>query len=222
MRRLLIFGYGSLIGGPESPDALAEQQPATLLDHVRAFDKRSVRRGCPRDDAFGTFELPPGFESAGHLCSLAVSVAGQAGASTPGAVLVYPQAVASEALKQTDQREGFFPSEPARSGYLRKAVSVRLADGGIAEAWTYLGNPNGPFNAPDLSLRRQAEILISATPQPGTPSDGGPIERGLHYLEMIRVGLARTGRVDPGLERLAAEVLRIDGPWSAALAHGSG
>ena len=179
-----VFAYGSLIGQPELPDALLRTTPATLPGWRRSFNKRSRNRGTPVAEAFAG-PTAAGFERDGHRDSLALGT--EAGGAMVGAVLHYPSEVRDELLARLDRREGFFPSRPLASGYVRRRVEVRV-EGLPLSALTYLSNPdpNGAFRVPSTwDAAARARVLIAASPR--EPRD--PEWRGLHYLEGVRASL---------------------------------
>ncbi len=134
------------------------------------------------------------------------------GAEIAGLALAYPRAAEAAVLRETDAREGYdAAAATAVLGYLRARVTLR-GDGESFDAWTYLSNPGGAYHV-DFDLETRAQILISATPRPGTPGAADGKARGIHYLEQLRDGLRRYDRVDPGLEAQAAHILALDGPW---------
>ncbi len=207
-----LFGYGSLMSHPERPEAVAVRTPARLRGVRRAFNKRSAARGCRAEVACAAAG-PLGFERGGHRDSLALGTEVAAGSAMVGLVLSYPATLAGEVLAATDAREGYDPEARLEDcGYVRAEVRVEPLGGGPAlTAWTWLSNeaPDARWHLPaSVPLADRAAILAAATPRVAQPR---PL--GLRYLEDVRATLLAHGIVDPDLERLAAQVLTLQGPW---------
>jgi cation transport regulator ChaC len=215
-----LFGYGSLMATPENAAGVVSMKVARLAGFRRRFNKRSPSRGCAVADAYLAFESPvPGFVRDGHVASLAVGTEPFNG-ELLGMLVAYEADSEAEMLAFTDQREGYdAATDKARLGYLRKRVTVHeLHSGKSVDAWVYLSNPGGDYHLDDaLSLDCRAQILINATPQPGTPSNNLGRALGLHYLEQIRRGLASHAAVDPNMEKMTQAVLKHPGPWQSIL-----
>ncbi len=210
-----LFGYGSLIATPEIPDRVLGRNLAHLSGWRRSFNKRSPGRGCSKRDAYDAFDaVPEAFRQVEWNPSLAVGTAADPHGEIAGVALKYAAADEAAVLAETDVREGYDASaDVARLGYLRQRVSIRV-DGKTADAWTYLSNPGGSYHLdPAHSLADRAQILINATPRPGTPSFQDGHARGLGYLEQLRDGLLALDVLDPVLEDMAAAVHAIAGPW---------
>jgi gamma-glutamylcyclotransferase (GGCT)/AIG2-like uncharacterized protein YtfP len=62
-----------------------------------------------------------------------------------------------EQLKKLDMIEEFYPSEPSKSLFVRRSVTVRLEDGSQSRAWIYLLNRK-PQDAPVV---RRGDYLLA-------------------------------------------------------------
>ncbi|MFT7624600.1 MAG: cation transport regulator ChaC [Myxococcota bacterium] len=214
-----LFGYGSLITTPEHEERVIGRDLAVLPGYRRLFNKRSPTRGCPREDAFDAFAIPPAFERPSAIQSLAVGTIVQADASVGGVALEYAAQHEADVLRETDRREGYDASaQTAGQGYLRVSVTLgRPHLGDTIDSWTFLSNPGGPYDV-DLTLDQRARILISATPRPETPTALAGRARGIGYLEQLRLRLFELGWIDPDLEQQALAILDHHGPWTSLVA----
>lgn len=195
---LWVFGYGSLMYEPEAPGRLRDLVPATLPGWSRAFNKRSLPRGCPEADALLPAPLP-GWSTPDRRVSLCLGTSPSPGAAMVGRLLRYDAADAREVLAALDRREGVDAVRPGpQDSYVRAEVTV-LVDGRARTAITYLTRTDGVFHAPGLSLAETASILAHATPR-----TRGDRARGADYLLEAQATLARAGVEDPDLDRLAA------------------
>jgi hypothetical protein len=211
-----LFAYGSLLYDPELPEELVCMTPARLVGWERSFNKRSVRRGCERDESFAAFGTDEEFFRRGRYHSLVLGTVESAGGWIDGALLSYPAAAGLEVLRRMDRREGFDDGRPPiENDYNRLRVTVTTLDPDkdCIAAWVYHANsdPSAPFAVdPGMSLAERAATLINATPRAmSTESDS----RGLGYLEQVRMWLWLNGIVDPAAERLVAAVYNLPGPW---------
>lgn len=161
-----IFAYGSLMYEPELPAAVLGREWVRLSGHHRVFNKWSVVRGCrPEAARWPDIEVPPFFCTERLNRSLVLGT--EPGGEIIGMNLIYPNSVASEILRRSDLREGFYPAkEASQSGYLRCRVQVvGLDKGETVEAWTYLRNPESDFYRPGLDPQTVGRILARATPK---------------------------------------------------------
>ncbi|MCB9663444.1 MAG: gamma-glutamylcyclotransferase [Alphaproteobacteria bacterium] len=200
---LQVFAYGSLMVDPPRADALEEVTPAWLTGWRRAFEKRSLTRGCTEADA----PLGPaveGWTDGRRRVSLCLGVHEvQAGAvrgeRVHGLLLRWPAAVAREVRTLLDRREGVGDPPRPTDGYTATVLPIDREEG----TWpglTYVSRP-GPWHAPDLDETTVAAILLAATPRVR-----GERALGADYLLDTVAALASRQVVDPGLEALAARV----------------
>jgi cation transport regulator ChaC len=219
---LRIFGYGSLIMEPESAPDASSYESAELSGYRRHFNKRSPRRGSPISDAYDAFENPDGgcWHRAGHNDALALGTVADPAACITGVIHSYPAALTPTVLAATDRREGYNSNlKLAELGYLRVMCEVtRPHRRDTVKAYVYLSNPGGEYHVNDrITTEDRARILINATPRPGTQTAADGRARGIYYLEAIRRALFQLGTIDPMLEKMAAAILALDGPWCAAV-----
>lgn len=156
--RRWVFGYGSLMWRPGF--AYAEQRPAVLAGHRRAFCRLSFRhRGTPRQPGMVVGLVPGG------------DCRGMAFLPEPGGM--------AQVLDYLDEREG--------AGYLRTSLPVTLhtADGERqAEAWVYLPNPEHPSYQPALPWERMVELIAHGSGESGLAVDYlRELTRGLEALD---------------------------------------
>lgn len=200
---LLVFGYGSLMYEPACPDRLDDLLDATLPGHRRSFNKRSIVRGCPDDEALLPEPLPT-WRIPGHRVSLCLGTAPAPDARMEGKVLVYPPSARDEVLHTLDRREGVVADRPPdHNGYDRVLVPVHTP-AGPAHAITYLTRPGSVLHVPHLDLPARAEVIARATPR-----TRGSKARGAEYLADAIAVLQRVGVRDEGLARLGREVVAV-------------
>ncbi|MCB9682130.1 MAG: gamma-glutamylcyclotransferase [Alphaproteobacteria bacterium] len=211
---LLVFGYGSLMYAPACPERVRGVVDGWLPGWRRAFDKRSVTRGCAHEDAWLSEGLA-GWTTGTHRVSLALGMrAVEDGSGVAGKVIVYDAADAAVVLAELDRREGARPGPPQRrDGYRRATVVVevgaevagRLGGAGrTVEALAWVTHVEGAFHEGGLDVTQTAAVLAHATPR--MP---GPRALGADYLtEAARVVREAAG-ADPVLEALVAAVR----PW---------
>lgn len=221
-----IFGYGSLIFSPEHPAAVVARVPATLRGVRRAFNKRSISRFVDHEAGFSAFDdTPADFSRGGRHRALVLGTEDDAQFAMEGVLLVYPGSAREAVLASTDRREGYDATrEPLKNGYIRETRRV-ITDSSERACEVYVSNGDARCAlklADETPLSQRAKILINATPR--KPRQGGAAveSRGLHYLEGVRESLHSIGIVDSELEKLAAAVRALPGPWVERVAPARG
>lgn len=153
-----VFGYGSLIWRPGF--AHVETQRARLFGYRRSLCVRSfVHRGTPKRPG-----LVLGLDRGGSCVGLAFRVPGE----LRGEVLAY-------------LRERELPT----SVYLERTLPVRLADGGIAQAVTYIVDRTHEQYAGDLDEAHAASIVSGSVGQSGPNEDY--VLNTLQHLEALGI-----------------------------------
>ncbi|RED11993.1 gamma-glutamylcyclotransferase [Pontivivens insulae] len=134
---LWIFGYGSLMWKPGF--AYAERQVAELSDFKRSFCMRSVEhRGTPEN---------PG---------LVLALEEHAGTNCLGVAFRAEDESAAQTLAYLRERE------LVTSAYLETVQPVRLTDGRIVRAVTYVMDREHSQYVGDLTAEAQADIISGA------------------------------------------------------------
>lgn len=161
-----IFAYGSLMWRPGfGHEAMA---PALLHGYHRRFCVYSVHyRGTPERRG-----LVLGLDRGGSCRGMAVRIR----AAAEPAVLAY-----------LDERE------QVTMVYVRRRLTVRLADGRRVPAWTYVADRTHEQYAAGLDAAQMAAIIRDAAGRSGPNRD---------YLESTLRHLEESGVSDHGLERL--------------------
>lgn len=194
---ILLFGYGSLMYEPERSDALIERVPARLPGWRRAFNKRSVVRGCPR--ALARHGPLDGFLEDDTQVSLVLGL--EPGDGLDGMVLRYPAAIADDLLARMHAREGWAPDRPEReNSYVPRHLTVQTRSGPV-RALAWVTNPASRRYVA-LALEQQARVLRHATPV--RSPDGRA--RGADYLRGVGRALDAVGVRDPYVDDLIAAV----------------
>jgi cation transport protein ChaC len=153
-----VFGYGSLIWRPGF--AHVETQRARLYGFRRSLCVRSfVHRGTPERPG-----LVLGLDRGGSCVGLAFRVPGE----LRGEVLAY-------------LRERELPT----SVYLERTFPVRLADGGIAQAVTYIVDRTHEQYAGDLDEEYAASIVSGSVGRSGPNEDY--VLNTLRHLEALGI-----------------------------------
>jgi len=169
---LWVFGYGSLVWNPGF--ALRERVLASLPGYSRSFCMRSVHhRGT--DDA-------PGLVLALDACPRAVC---------HGVALAAPQGEREAVLDYLRARE------LVSSAYIERFLDIRLSDGRVVEAVTYVVDPDHVQYCGGLDLEEQARIIARAHGGRG-PND--------EYLFNTAEHLAQLGIHDADLKWLSRRV----------------
>lgn len=167
-----VFGYGSLLWNPGFP--VARSEIAVLPGYHRSFCMRSIHhRGTEAD---------PGLV-------LALDEAG--GAQCSGLALAVEPGHEDPTLAYLRERE------LVSSAYLEKMLEVRLHDGTLVEAVTYVIDPHHVQYCGGLPLEEQARIIATAVGGRGPNAE---------YLFNTARHLAEIGLNDPDLDWLAHRV----------------
>ena len=170
-----VFGYGSLIWDPGFP--VAEQQVARLADWHRSFCMRSVHhRGTP--EAMG----------------LVLALDRLPGARCDGVAFRVKGGAEKATLANLRERELI------SSAYLEEWLAVKLQDGRVEPALTYVINPAHAQYCGGLTLNDQAQIIASAVGGRGSNRD---------YLFATARHLGELGIADPDLDWLATRVAEL-------------
>lgn len=178
---LWVFGYGSLMWNPGF--AYRDSQAATLAGFHRSFCIYSTHyRGTPERPGL-VLGLGPG----GVCRGLAFRVAA---------------AAADEVQEYLREREliGY--------AYAEARVPVRLDDGRVVEALTYVADPAHRHYAGEMGIDQAAEIIMESVGATGLNRDylintvralesHGVVEPSLHAL--LREVEQRTGMIDAGI-----------------------
>jgi len=133
-----LFVYGTL---------LPDQAPAEIAMSVRKL--RRVGEGHIRGRLYDLGEFPGAIvDSTAHT-------------SVSGAVFLLPEDPA--VLRSLDEYEGYDPTDPAASLFVRKECAIELTDGRNLSCWVYLYNRD-PGQAPlvssgDYARFRSGDIL---------------------------------------------------------------
>ena len=175
-----VFGYGSLMWDPGFP--FAERRRARVTGYARRLCLWSIRyRGTPVSPGLvlGLDEEPDG-----HCTGIAYRV-------TPGAV--------------RSTRKYLNGREMVSYAYREIVLPVTLLDGGDCksrevEALSYVMDPAHPQYASGLSERECAEVIAASRGQRGENRE---------YLDNTLQHLAELNVREPGLERIAQNVARI-------------
>jgi cation transport protein ChaC len=169
-----VFGYGSLMWRPGFP--FVERAPAVLHGRRRAFCIYSVHhRGTPARPGL-VLGLAPG----GSVRGAAYRIADGDWAQT----YVY--------LREREQ-----PTET----YVEAHVAVRLADGRLVGATTFLSDIGHPQWAGVLDAERQARLIAGARGLSG---------RNVDYLRDLVDHLRAEGVRDRAMERLMERVVHLE------------
>lgn len=167
MTELWVFGYGSLIWRPGFP--FLEKRPARLIGAHRSLCVYSwVHRGTPEHPG-----LVLGLDGGGTCRGLAFRVA----ASERDEVIAYLRA-----------------REQVTSVYLERIRNIRFADGGTAQALTYMVDRGHGQYAGKLDEDVQLRIVAGAHGASGANRD---------YVINTAAHLAELGMPDAQLSRLA-------------------
>ena len=167
MTELWVFGYGSLIWRPGFP--YAERRIARLIGAHRALCVYSwVHRGTPEHPG-----LVLGLDRGGACRGVAFRVAAE---------------------HRDEVRAYLREREQVTSVYLEKYREVRFADGGRAEALTYLVDRSHGQYAGKLDEDTQFRIVSAAHGRSGA---------NIEYVLNTAEHLAELGMADPLLDRLA-------------------
>jgi len=172
---LWVFGYGSLMWHPGF--TFAEALPAVLDGWHRAFCLWSRHyRGTPENPG-----LVLGLDQGGSCRGLAFRVPAERAAST---------------IEYLDERElvGY--------AYLPRRLPVRLDDGAVVEAYTFVADRQHRHYAGDLGIERAAPIIMDAVGAAGLNRD--------YLINTVR-HLEKDGFVDPPLHALRIEIERLTG-----------
>jgi cation transport protein ChaC len=174
---LWIFAYGSLIWNPEFP--VADRTLATLSGWRRSFCMWSVHhRGTP--------EAP----------GLVLALDAETGAACTGVAFRVADGHEDATLDALRRRE------LVSSAYREVELSVRLADGGLEMARTFVVDRAHAQYCGGLPETEQARVIARATGGRGPNAE---------YLRATVEHLAALGIPDPDLERLARQVRAILG-----------
>ncbi|MEI4473632.1 gamma-glutamylcyclotransferase [Frigidibacter sp. MR17.24] len=170
-----VFGYGSLIWQPGFP--VAEQVAARLPDWHRSFCMWSIHHR-------GT-EANPG---------LVLALDAAPGRACLGLALKVAPGAEAETLAYLRERE------LVSSAYLEREVELALTDGRSVRALAYVVDPGHRQYCGDLTLERQAQVILGATGGRGPNRD---------YLWNTQSHLDALGLGDPDLDWLAARVRHL-------------
>lgn len=175
MSPLWVFGYGSLIWHPGFP--VADRQIARLRDYHRSFCMRSIHHR-------GT-ESEPG---------LVLALDEAPGAACEGVAFRVEPGAEAPTLDYLRERE------LVSAAYLEKKLEIRMQDGRLIEALTYVIDPHHVQYCGGLPLEEQAAIIARATGGRGPNSD---------YLLNTVKHLQDLGIVDEELSWLSRRVSEI-------------
>ena len=179
-----VFGYGSLLWNPGFD--YAQSQLATLAGYHRSFCMRSIHhRGTP--------EAP----------GLVLALDEQRGALCHGMAFQVPAAAQQQTLHYLRERE------LVSSAYLETVQPVRLSDGRMVDAVTYIIDPDHDQYCGDLPLEEQAHIITHAVGGRGPNTE---------YLFNSAGHVADLGIVDEELSWLSRRVREIQSAVSEAKA----
>lgn len=172
---LWVFGYGSLVWNPGFP--FTEQVLASLSGFQRSFCMWSIHhRGSVED---------PG---------LVLALDAQQDSLCEGVAFCVSPAERAEALAGLRERE------LVSSAYLETWLPVKLADGRVQTAVTYVVDPEHVQYTGALSLDKQAEVIAKAI------GGRGPNHE---YLANTTQHLKELGLHDPELDWLMARVAKL-------------
>jgi len=167
-----VFGYGSLLWNPGFD--VARREVAVLPDYHRSFCMRSIHhRGTEAD---------PG---------LVLALDAAPGARCAGLALAVAEGQEARTLDYLRERELI------SSAYLEKTLEVRFRDGSLAEAVTYVIDPDHVQYCGGLELEEQARIIARAVGGRGPNTE---------YLFNTADHLVEIGLNDPDLDWLAGRV----------------
>ncbi len=167
-----VFGYGSLVWNPGFD--VADQVIATLPDYARSFCMRSIHHR-------GTEEEP----------GLVLALDEAHGAQCQGVALAVGEGQETETLEYLRERELI------SAAYLERDLDLRLADGRVVRAVTYVIDPYHVQYCGALPLEEQARIIARAVGDRGANTE---------YLYNTASHLTELGIADSDLEWLAARV----------------
>ncbi len=173
-----VFGYGSLMWNPGFAHSRCEI--ARLEGYARSFCMWSLHHR-------GTAERP----------GLVLALDRQPGARCEGLALQIAPGQEAEALERLRARE------LVSSAYLERRLPVRLADGSIVRAVTFVIDRSHPQYCRGMPLDRQAEIIAGAVGGRGPNTE---------YLFSTVARLAGLGLRDPELEWLSERVRELISP----------
>lgn len=208
--KLTVFSYGSLIDEPEHPERLRRCRLAHWPDHERVFHLRSAYRGCARRHAAFPHIEEGSFVRGDQRDSLVLGTRERPGHALSGACLDFEDPDGST-LAALDRREGYDPTSPDTSPYLRIRSSIHVG-GRTQDAWVYITHPDHPRRI-ELPLEVQARILLHASP--ATAPAPGDRPRGAQYMLPLLRFLRGHDLEDPSLEALLAAMEAQVGPLSA-------
>lgn len=172
---LRVFGYGSLLWNPGFP--FVRRELAVARGYARSFCMWSIHhRGSVQD---------PG---------LVLALDKVDGASCAGAVFEVPEEARDQTLADLRERE------LVSSAYLEQVVEVELPGGQVAEALTYIVDPDHVQYCGGLPLDRQAQVIAHAI------GGRGPNHE---YLTQTVQHLNDMGIPDPELQALVAMVEKL-------------
>ncbi len=167
-----VFGYGSLLWNPGFDPV--EQAHGTLSGYARSFCMRSIHHRGTEDD--------PG---------LVLALDEQSDSVCEGLALRVAEHEANTTLAYLRERE------LVSSAYLEKVLTVRLADGRVIDAVTYVIDPDHVQYCGTLDLEEQAQIISKAVGGRGPNSE---------YLFNTAAHLTEMGIPDAELDWLRARV----------------
>ncbi|MEM9047772.1 MAG: gamma-glutamylcyclotransferase [Pseudomonadota bacterium] len=172
MRDIWVFGYGSLMWRPGF--VFVERQVATLPGFARRFCLASMHYR-------GTTEAP----------GLVLALSKEAGSACEGIAFRIAAPQAKTALAYLRARE------LVSYAYREERHAIRLSDGRVAEALTYVSDPAHPQFRGELGLQEKARIIGKAR---------GPAGSNRDYFFATFAQLEALGIVDEELTALAGRL----------------
>lgn len=171
-KNMWVFGYGSLLWNPGF--AVAESAKAHLPGYSRSFCMRSIHHR-------GTDEQP----------GLVLALDEQPQSGCEGVAMRVHTDEVDETLVYLRERE------LVSSAYLEKTLQIRLQDGRLVSAVTYVIDPDHVQYCGGLPLEEQAQIIAKAVGGRGPNTE---------YLFNTAQHLAEMGVMDADMQWLQARV----------------